>query len=154
MDMVQLEQVYEDLFGKSVVQQCDDAVCFWLVVDLAQFSSMTSLHVDAMPGGDKKPRRHRPFLTAGKTNGGEFRVLLLTANKRRFAVSIVPCNKFCSDFFMKRRSYVFEWGGDWQASVALIPAGIVTDKDVVRFCGHCPKSFVLPKGVLNECFVP
>lgn len=154
MDTAQLKQVYENLFGRPMVleKKCDTEVCFWLVVDLHRFSVQSKVYVDARPEGGKAPRRHRPFLTAGKTNANEFRVLLLTAEERRFPVSVTPCNEFCLEFPLKRQSYVFEWSRG--ATVVLLPAGIIRDKEMVKFCGSCPDSSILPQGVLNVAFVP
>ncbi len=155
MEMTQLKQVYEDLFGgqPDFARRCDTSVCFWLVTDPARFSAESRVYVDSRPGGDKVPRRHRPFLTAGQTNAGEFRVLLLTSDKRHFAVSARPCNELCPEFPLYQESYLFEWGRG-NVNVVILPAGIIRDEGMVKFCGTCPDSFVLPEGVLDDCFFP
>jgi len=155
MNEAQWKQAYEGLFGKPLVPEgrCDKRVCLWLVIDVPGFSSESGVQVGADAGGEKMQRRHRPFLTAGKTNGDEYRVLLLTSQERRFSVSARECNEFCSNFRMYEKSYVFEWGRNGAAMV-LIPAGLIRDKDLVKFCGTCRDASILPQGVLNACFVP
>lgn len=150
MQSDELMKLFKDISGEEYRDTAKADTALWLIVNVKRFSRESGLPLDVGIESGKKHRLHRPCLTVGMTNAGEYRTILLTADKRRFSVLVSPCNARC-DFPFFERSYVFEWR---KGNLVLLPADLFNDESTISFCGRCPGEMVIPKDVMNACFVP
>ena len=146
-----LDTLLRDISGKDYRDTAATDPALWLIQDVRHFSQDSRLQLDAGTQSGKKHRQHRPCITAGMTNTGEYRTIFLTSSRRQFEISVSPCNVRCQNFPFFDRSYVFEWPN---GNLVLLPADLFNDESKIRFCGRCPEETVIPQDVMNACFVP